>query len=298
MAFDLEERLSFWKAQVESFLDVILPPKGTFPQPLFEAMRYSLFAGGKRIRPAFAFASAEAVGGQSRAVLPFAAAIEMVHTYSLIHDDLPAMDDDDLRRGKATNHVLFGEGMAILAGDALLTDAFGLLVRPEVVANHSPEVILRIVAEVARGAGGPGMVAGQALDLASEGREVDLPTLEFLHTHKTGALIRTAVLVGGLAGGANEVALRHLALYGERLGLAFQIADDVLDVEGSTEVLGKPVGSDEGLAKATYPALFGVAESKRRALELMVAAIDCLESFGSRGAALESLARFVVERQH
>ena len=298
MGFDLEERLAVWKTQVETFLDVMLPPKNTFPQPLFDSVRYSLFAGGKRIRPAFAFAAAEAVGGEPRVVLPFAAAIEMIHTYSLIHDDLPAMDDDDLRRGKPTNHVLFGEGMAILAGDALLTDAFALLSRPEVVASRSPEVVLRVISEVARGAGTAGMVGGQALDLVSEGREVDLPTLEFLHTHKTGALIRTAAVVGGLVGGGDELALRHLALYGERLGLAFQIADDVLDVEGSAELIGKPVGSDEGLRKATYPALFGIAESKKRAAELMAAAIDCLEPFGEKGEALEALARFVVERQN
>ncbi|MBI5015148.1 MAG: polyprenyl synthetase family protein [Deltaproteobacteria bacterium] len=261
-------------------------------------MRYSLFAGGKRIRPAFAFAAAEAAGGAEDEALPFAAVIEMIHTYSLIHDDLPAMDDDDLRRGKPTNHVLYGEGIAILAGDALLTDAFGWLAGPDVAAHHPPARVLRILGEIARAAGSCGMVAGQALDLTSEGKDVDLPTLEFLHTHKTGALIRASTVVGGLAAGATEVDLGILSSYAERVGLAFQIADDVLDVEGETAELGKPVGSDESLSKATYPAVIGMGESKRRAAELMESAVACLAPFGARGEVLAALARFVVERRH
>jgi geranylgeranyl diphosphate synthase type II len=295
---DLATRLSRWKSLVDGQLDAWLPGGQTFPQPLFEAMRYSLFAGGKRIRPAFAFAAAEAVGGSAEDALPFAAALEMIHTYSLIHDDLPAMDDDDLRRGMPTSHVLYGEGIAILAGDGLLTDAFAFLTGPEVLARHSAPVVARAVSEIARAAGSRGMVAGQALDLTSEGQSVDLPTLEFLHTHKTGAMIRAATVVGGLAGGGGDEALRILALYAERVGLAFQIADDVLDVEGETEVLGKPVGSDERQSKATYPAVIGIGESKRRAVELMESATGCLEPFGGRGDGLAALARFVVERRH
>jgi len=211
---------------------------------------------------------------------------------------LPAMDDDDLRRGRPTSHVVYGEGVAILAGDGLLTDAFCLLTRPEVLAVHPAERVARVVYEVARAAGSAGMVGGQALDLKSEGVTLDLPTLEFLHTHKTGALIRVSTLVGGLAGGARDGELDALVRYAERIGLAFQIADDVLDVEGSTAVLGKPVGSDQTLSKATYPALLGLGESKRRARELMEEGLACLEPFGSAAEALRALGRFVVERTH
>jgi len=298
MSFALEPFLERCRTAVEAYLLGAMPPPTTFPKRLFEAMHYSLFAGGKRVRPAFAFAAAQVVGGDDQAVTPFAAAIEMIHTYSLIHDDLPAMDDDDLRRGKPTNHVVFGEGVAILAGDALLTDAFALITRPEVLSEHPAERVGRMVWELARAAGSGGMVAGQALDLDSEGVAVDLPTLEFLHTHKTGALIRAATVVGGLAAGGDEGSIQILTRYAERIGLAFQIADDVLDVEGSTETLGKPVGSDQGLAKATYPALLGMAESKRRAQELMDEALESLACFGEPADALRALGRFVVERTH
>lgn len=298
MSFDLDGFLERSRLAVEGYLEQVLPPAETFPRPLFEAMRYSVFAGGKRIRPAFCFAAAEAVGGEARAALPFAAALEMIHTYSLIHDDLPAMDDDDLRRGRPTSHVVFGEGMAILAGDGLLTDAFAVLTRPEVLAAHPPERVARVVGEVARAAGSGGMVGGQALDLTSEGVAVDLPVLEFLHTHKTGALIRASTVVGALAAGAGDEAVTALSRYAERIGLAFQIADDVLDVEGSTAALGKPVGSDQGLAKATYPALLGLAESKRRARELLDEGVACLRPFGEAAQALRALGRFVVERRY
>lgn len=298
MSFDLTGFLDRCRAGVEEYLEGALPGGETFPRPLFEAMRYSLFAGGKRIRPAFCIGSAETVGGSADGAIPFAAALEMIHTYSLIHDDLPAMDDDELRRGAPTNHVVYGEGVAILAGDGLLTDAFAVLTRPEVVRAHSAERIAQVVQEVARAAGSRGMVGGQALDLVSEGTAVDLPTLEFLHTHKTGALIRASTVVGALAGGAGEADLGALTRFAERIGLAFQIADDVLDVEGSTETLGKPAGSDQGLAKATYPALLGLSESKRRARELMEEGLACLDRFGSAGEALRALGRFVVERRY
>ncbi|MDW7712045.1 MAG: polyprenyl synthetase family protein [Deferrisomatales bacterium] len=298
MSFDLAAFLDRCRVAVEAHLEQALPGPETFPRPLFEAMRYSLFAGGKRVRPAFCIGAAEAVGGEARAAVPFAAALEMIHTYSLIHDDLPAMDDDDLRRGVPTNHVVYGEGVAILAGDGLLTDAFAVLAHPDVVRDHPPERIARVVWEVARAAGSPGMVGGQVLDLVSEGTVVDLPVLEFLHTHKTGALIRASTLVGALAGGGGEAEVSALTRFAERIGLAFQIADDVLDVEGATETLGKPVGSDQGLAKATYPALLGLAESKRRAWELMDEGLAYLEPLGAAAEALRALGRFVVERRH
>jgi geranylgeranyl diphosphate synthase type II len=295
--FDLVAYMTRCKEAVESHLETALPSAETFPRPLYEAMRYSLFAGGKRIRPAFVVAGAEAVGGQLESALPFAAALEMIHTYSLIHDDLPAMDNDDLRRGEPTNHIVFGEGMAVLAGDGLLTDAFFVMTRPAVLAAHPPERVLHAISTIAYAAGRGGMVSGQALDLTSEGQEIDLPTLEFLHTHKTGALIRAAAVVGGLAGGGEEAALERLARYAERVGLAFQIADDLLDVEGATETLGKPAGSDQGRSKATYPALLGASEAKRRARELVDSAISFLAPFGSAAEPLRALARFVLERQ-
>jgi geranylgeranyl diphosphate synthase type II len=296
---DLQDYLAHCCRRVEEYLERQLPASGTFPQPLFDAMRYSLFAGGKRIRPAFTFAAAEAVGGDSRAAVPFAAGLEMIHTYSLIHDDLPAMDDDDLRRGRPTSHKAFGEGMAILAGDGLLTDAFAVITSEGVLASHPPERVARIVHELAVAAGSGGMVAGQALDLKLAGRgSVDVATLEFLHTHKTGALIRAAVRVGGIAVGTGPDQLEVLTRYASRLGLAFQIADDVLDVEGTTEELGKTVGSDQGLQKATYPALLGMQESKRLATTLMEEALEELVSLGPAAEHLAALGRFVVERRH
>lgn len=283
---------------VEAYLDQYLPAASTFPQPLFEAMRYSLFAGGKRLRPALAMAAAEAVGADGEVAVPFAAGLEMIHTYSLVHDDLPAMDDDDLRRGKPTCHKVYGEGTAILVGDGLLTDAFALVTAPKVLARHPAERVARLVHELATAAGSGGMVAGQTLDLNLTGRSVDLATLEFLHIHKTGALMRAAVRVGGIAAGAEAGPLEALTRFGARLGLAFQIADDVLDVEGSTEQLGKPVGSDQGLGKATYPALVGMEESKRRAAQLLEEALTTLAPLGASGAPLAALARFAVERRH
>jgi len=295
---DVKAYLETCRARVDGWLDRWMPPADRFPQPLFEAMRYSLFAGGKRMRPAFTLAACETLGGEPEAAVPFAAALEMVHTYSLIHDDLPAMDDDDLRRGRPTNHRVFGEGMAVLAGDGLLTDAFSALTDPEVLRVHPPERVVRAVAELARAAGTGGMVGGQALDLVSEGRVPDLPTLEFLHTHKTGALIRAAVVLGALAAGGAEEDLRRLGRFAERVGLAFQIADDILDVEGDPDELGKPVGSDEGRAKATYPALLGLSESRRLMQAIVAEAMDLLAPYGERAATLRALARFVVERRH
>lgn len=298
MSAEVLAYLDACRARVDAWLDRWIPPADRFPRPLFEAMRYSLFAGGKRIRPAFALAACETLGGEPEAAVPFAAALEMVHTYSLIHDDLPAMDDDDLRRGRPTNHKVFGEGMAILAGDGLLTDAFAALTDPGVLAAHPAERVVRAVGELARAAGTAGMVGGQALDLVSEGRVPDLPTLEYLHTHKTGALIRASVVLGGLAAGGADEDLDRLGRFAERVGLAFQIADDLLDVEGDPERLGKPVGSDESRAKATYPALLGLAESRRRMEEITAEALALLDPYGDRAGTLRALARFVVERRH
>jgi geranylgeranyl diphosphate synthase type II len=225
--------------------------------------------------------------------MPVAVALEMIHTYSLIHDDLPAMDDDDYRRGKLTNHKQFSEAVAILAGDALLTQAFQVLGE---AGGITPERRLRIIVEVASACGPAGLIGGQMADLDAAGREVDLPALEYIHTHKTGAMIQAAVRCGALAVGAEEKDLEALTSYGRRIGLAFQIIDDILDVEGDPEETGKAGGRDRYLRKATYPALFGLEQSRRRAGELIEEAIGALDRFGPEADALRGMARFVEER--
>lgn len=257
------------------------------PEILREAVCYSLFAGGKRLRPALVLGTAELVGGDESPALPAAAAIEMIHTYSLIHDDLPAMDNDDLRRGKPTAHRVFGEAVAILAGDALLTMAFDLLAS----TGNS-----HVIAEVARAAGAAGMVGGQVLDLQSENKKLPLEKLQHLHASKTGAMITVSVRAGALLGGASEDTLAALTRYGERIGLAFQIADDILDVVGDEVALGKPIGSDEAHNKSTYPALLGLDRAKELAQETVEEAVTALEGFGDEAHTLRQLARYIVDR--
>lgn len=283
-------------AKVDQAMDAFLPGEQTLPQSLHKAMRYSVFAGGKRIRPVLMMAACEAVGGNSERVLPAACAMEMIHTYSLIHDDLPAMDDDDFRRGRPTNHKVFGEATAILAGDGLLTEAFILLSSPEVMAEVPAEVRRRITHTIARCAGSMGMVGGQVVDMESEGRAIDLPTLEYIHTRKTGALILAAIQTGALIGGADETALQALTRYGEAAGLAFQVADDILDVIGDQQVLGKDVGSDQQRGKATYVALLGLEQAKTRATELRDLAISALEPLGAAAEPLRQIAGYIVGR--
>jgi len=298
VSLDLTGYLKQNRERVDQTLEEWLPTEKRFPGTLYRAMRYSLFAGGKRVRPILALAACDALGGDRGNVLPAACALELIHTYSLIHDDLPAMDNDDLRRGLATNHKVFGEAMAILAGDALLTHAFQVLAEIE-CPSLSEQDRLRIVGEVASAAGAAGMVGGQVVDILSEGdREVDQPTLEFIHTHKTGAMIRVSLRVGAIAGGADERALQALTHYGERVGLAFQIADDILDLEGDEAVIGKQVGSDLKKEKTTYPALYGISESRRRARQLVDSALDDLVGFDSRAEPLRMLAGYIVERIH
>ena len=290
----LEER----RRLVEEALDRFLPPVDTYPRPIHEAMRYSVFAGGKRLRPILAIAGAEAAGGHAEDVLPVACALECIHTYSLIHDDLPSMDDDDIRRGKPTCHKVYGEALAILAGDALLTSAFALLSEEGLAKRLGAERLSQLIQEVARAAGSLGMVGGQVVDILSEGKEVDRGTLLFLHTHKTGALIRTSVLSGGLVAKASQEELEALSRYGERIGLAFQIVDDLLDVTGVEEEIGKPVGSDRKKKKATYPKLYGLEES-RRYVELFTAeAKEALSPFGDRAWTLRSIADYIASRRH
>ena len=288
----LQERLQL----TEAALDRYLPSAETLPAVLHEAMRYSVFAGGKRIRPVLMMAACEAVGGDPKQVLPAACAIEMIHSYSLIHDDLPAMDDDDLRRGKATNHKVYGEATAILAGDALVTEAFLLLSNPEIAPELSPAVRCQVIHLLARSAGSRGMVGGQVVDMESEGQEIDLPTLEYIHTHKTGALILAAIDAGAIIGGADQQQRRALCRYGEAAGLAFQVADDLLDIVADQSELGKDVGSDQQRGKATYPALLGLAGARERARELRDLAFSALDTFGAAARPLREIAGYIVDR--
>jgi geranylgeranyl diphosphate synthase type II len=265
---------------------------------LRKAMGYSLFAGGKRIRPILSIASFETVGGKGDRILPFACALEMIHTYSLIHDDLPAIDNDDYRRGSPTCHKVFGEALGILAGDALLTEAFRLMSDRSIQEDFSgnERLILTVINEVAHAAGISGMVGGQVVDVESEGREVDPPTVQYIHTHKTGAMILVSVRVGAKIGEATEKALEALTSYGGKIGLAFQIADDLLNIEGDAAALGKSIGSDRSRGKATYPSVLGLAESKKKARELTGSALDALAPFGQEADPLREIARFIISR--
>ena len=283
------------RARVETALAEYFPLEPAHPHRLTESVRYSLLSGGKRIRPILLLAACEAVGGDTQGALPYGCALEMIHAYSLIHDDLPAMDDDALRRGRPTNHIVFGEGLAILAGDALLTEAFDLLTRSAAAAPQ-PRRALRAMHEIAAAAGARGMIGGQAADLAAEGRAPDLATVEFIHVRKTGALILAAVRAGALIGGAPAPALRRLTRYGECLGLAFQIADDILDAEAPTSVTGKEQGRDGVRHKATFPAVLGLPAAKQRARELLEQCMESLRRFDGAADPLRGIARYVVGR--
>lgn len=270
---------------------------GNIPHTLYNSMHYSLAAGGKRIRPILAIAACEAVGGRTEDVIPAAVAIEMIHTYSLIHDDLPSMDNDDLRRGKPTNHKVFGEATAILAGDGLLTMAFEILSGTDNVdANEHADRRLRIIREIAVAAGPEGMVGGQQLDIENEGTIMDIRELEELHRRKTGALILAAIRTGGISGGATETQLQALTDYGAKTGLAFQIADDILDVIGIEKEVGKSLGKDARQNKNTYPAIAGLAESKLLAEKLINEALTALDSFDDKATPLRMLAGYIIAR--
>jgi geranylgeranyl diphosphate synthase type II len=295
--FDLSAYLTARRELVDAALDRVLPLESAPPPTLHRAMRYSVLAGGKRLRPTLVIAGAEAVGGRADAVLPAACALELIHTYSLIHDDLPAMDDDDYRRGRLTNHKVFGEAMAILAGDALLTLAFRLIAGNGAQPGD-PRRLCQVVAEVAEAAGATGMVGGQVVDVESEGKTVGAETLEYIHRHKTAALIRVSVRAGAVLAGGTDDAVHELTEAGGELGLAFQIVDDILDVEGDSAELGKTVGSDQRKQKATYPAVHGIEASRRQARALVDAAKRRLAKVGPAAAPLSALADFVVERRH
>ena len=295
---DLKQYLKEQCARIDTALDKYLPKETELPHSLHKAMRYSVFAGGKRVRPILMLAACQAVGGDTARAVPAACAIEMIHTYSLIHDDLPAMDDDDFRRGNPTNHKVFGEAIAILAGDALLTEAFKLISDPRNAGNSDPAAQLAVIREIATCAGSYGMVGGQVVDMESEGnREIDLPTVQYIHTHKTGALIKAAVKSGAILGGADEKRLAAITRYGEAAGLAFQIADDILDIEGTTEEIGKDAGSDEARGKATYPAVMGLSAAKEEAQTMMDEALRALDIFGAEAEPLREIAKYIVKRK-
>lgn len=268
------------------------------PTVLHDAMLYSLFAGGKRVRPILALASYEACGNDSKEIVPYAAALELIHTYSLIHDDLPAMDDDDLRRGKPTSHKVFGEAIAILAGDALLTEAFMILSDRTLSPAIRESDLLRASREIAVAAGSRGMVAGQVQDMLSENTEPDEQTLSFIHKHKTAALLSSSVRIGPILAAADKERFGALSAYGVKIGLAFQVVDDILDLEGETEELGKPKGSDEKKKKMTYPSLYGLDRSKEIAQGLISEAIGSLKLFGSEADPLREIARYLLNRRN
>ncbi len=291
-SFDFPAYLAKSKKRVEQALDDALGPER--PEELRDSMRYSLLAGGKRLRPILCLSACEMAGGDPETAIPTAVALEMIHTMSLIHDDLPAMDNDDLRRGRPTNHKVYGEALAILAGDALLTRAFEMVsLRTEGV---SPERLLKVVAELSLVSGAPGLVGGQVVDLTCEGKEVDLETLEFIHLHKTGALLKACVTCGALIGGADNELLNALRTYARGIGLAFQIIDDILDVTASSEVLGKTAGKDLIADKTTYPKLLGLEESRRRANLLVAEAKTALEPWKSKSTPLLALADYITTR--
>lgn len=292
----LEAYLTERKVLIDAALERFLTGMEGGPEIIHEAVRYSLFAGGKRIRPILCLAAAEAVGGGGQDCLPCACALEMIHTYSLIHDDLPAMDNDDYRRGKATSHRKFGEGIAILAGDALLTEAFHLLSRPEFTKNGNTEQHLQVINLIARAAGMAGMVGGQVMDLEGEGKTLPLETIEDIHRRKTGAMLTVSVVSGAILAGATAAQTAVLASYGQDIGLAFQIADDILNVAGDSVLMGKGTGSDISRGKTTFPALMGLEASRNRLAELVERAAAHLAAFDHRADPLRNIAGYIMER--
>ncbi len=293
--FNLDHYLKERVQLVERALARILPEPAGADAKLFEAMRYSLLGGGKRLRPVLVLASCEAVGGNPEAAMGLACALEMIHTYSLIHDDLPCMDNDDLRHGRATNHRVFGDAFATLAGDALLTDAFKVLARSG-TETIPPHVLLETVAELAQAAGSGGMVAGQVIDILGEGKSKTLEELEELHSKKTGALFLASIKGGARLGGADASQLEMLDSYGRALGLAFQVVDDLLDVVSTTAQMGKRTQKDSAQGKATYPAILGIERSRDMADELKNRAHRAIAPLGSAAEPLRHIATFVVER--
>ena len=295
---NIKDYLEQKRMAVDRFLDDVSPPAATPPTTLHESMRYSLMAGGKRVRPILTIAAAEALGTTPPGLMAVACSLEFIHTYSLIHDDLPSMDNDDFRRGKPTNHKVYGEAMAILAGDALLTMAFDLCSRPDLMKGSDPVRQVRLIQELAYGSGNVGMVGGQVFDIQAENKDIDLPTLQNIHKHKTGMLMRAAVRMGAIAAGATDRQLDDMTGYAEDIGLAFQIADDVLNVTGTREELGKNPNTDAERGKKTYPTFYGVDGAKKLADDCVARAINRLSSFGPSADPLREIARYITSRKN
>lgn len=293
----IETYLDERRALVEKALEKVMTQPSGLAGEVIKSMNYSLFAGGKRLRPILCIAGAEAVGGSADAVLSVACALELIHTYSLIHDDLPAMDNDDFRRGKPTNHKVFGEAVALLAGDGLLTLAFNLMARHGYESGIEKGLLLRAIDLISNAAGYKGMVGGQTVDIAYEGKAPDPAVVEYIHRHKTGSLIAAAVTSGAILAGGNEEQERSINRYGQQVGLAFQIADDILNVEGDSAIIGKGIGSDKARGKMTYPSVFGITESKRTQEELVDSAIGSLKGFDEKADPLRGIAHYIIRRK-
>lgn len=293
---DLKREINDKVRSIDEALEKYLPGGEEIPSEIHRSMRYSIFAGGKRLRPVLCLTAAEAVGGDSSSLLPAACALELIHTYSLIHDDLPAMDNDDFRRGKPTNHKVYGEAMAILTGDALLTMAFGLIAECSTSGDITPETVIRVIREVSAAAGSQGMIGGQVVDILSENKSVDQDRLKYIHDHKTGALFKASIRTGALLGRGSEEQVESLSIFAENLGLAFQITDDILDIEGEFQKIGKTLGSDERKHKCTYPAVFGLQESKALAGKAVERALLSLRDFDGRADVLRYIAKYLLDR--
>ncbi len=290
----LREYIKEAVADIDCALEDFLPTVDSPPEKIHEAMRYCMFAGGKRIRPVLCLAAAEACGGKREAALAGACAVELIHTYSLVHDDLPCMDDDDLRRGRPTCHKIYGDGMAVLCGDALLTEAFAVMALAEGNAKYSVHDMVRLLAETG---GSKQLIGGQVLDLEGEGKDLTQEQLVQIHEAKTGRLIRCAVKLGGMSAGASEEEIEALDRFGYALGLAFQVIDDILDVTRSTEDLGKTAGKDEAVLKATYPSIIGLEESRKEAKRLTDEALGALEIFGEKAGSLRMIGEEMLGRK-
>lgn len=295
MSGSVNNFIAAYKNRIDCHLETVLTFAGSPNSSLFDAIRYSVLNGGKRIRPVLTYAAATAVGDINTATDASAAAVEMIHAYSLIHDDLPAMDDDDLRRGMPTSHIAFDEATAILAGDALQTLAFEELLT---VAAHSPQLSVQLLSLLCRGAGTSGMVVGQALDIAAVNQALDLPQLEQIHRNKTGAMINASILMGAVSAGADCQQQAALSEYGDAIGLAFQVQDDILDVTGATEVIGKRQGADEALNKPTYVTLLGLDGALEKAADLHQKALEALQAFDDRADELRAIADYIINRKN
>jgi geranylgeranyl diphosphate synthase type II len=294
---DLKSYLHEKKTIVDKALGAYFPePEGPASE-VIKAMKYSLFAGGKRLRPILCLAGTGVVGGTETNSLPIACALELIHTYSLIHDDLPIMDDDDFRRGKPTNHKIFGEALALLAGDGLLTEAFHLMAQTPLTEQITSHVLLRVIEFISQAAGYRGMVGGQTVDIQSEGKNLNISLVEFIHTHKTGALITASVTSGAMLGAGNKSEIQAIRNYGQKIGLAFQISDDILDIEGNSETMGKKAGADKQKGKMTYPSIVGLSRSKGIQTELAEAAVKSLREFDHKAEPLRQIAMYIIERK-